>query len=133
MGRYCALTAATGYLSAYSTLDTARKALAEQEADTEVDRLLDGFDTDLWSAATTPKEVREAADKLAAARYVRLSLAAVTSSLAPPEGSLTGTLEDEARGTLAGIGTRGWYRADDGTRVLRRDKTRGPRFGEIAR
>lgn len=134
MGRYCSIAHASGYLAAYaSTLNAARKAAAEAEADTFVDTLLDGFDTDLWSAATTPAEIRAAADKYASARFLRLDAAALNPTQAPGDDSYVRALEEEARAALGGIAGRGWYRADDGTRVYRRDKERSPRFAEIAR
>lgn len=132
MGRYCLLAHGTGYLAAYSTtLDATRRAAAEAEADTFVDTVLDGFDTDLWAAATTPKEIRVAADKYASARFLRLDSGRVNAVQSPDEDGLVAQLEREAKHTLESIAGRGWYRADDGTRVYRREKDRSPRFAEI--
>lgn len=49
----------------------------------------------------------------------------------PDEDGLVAQLEREAKHTLESIAGRGWYRADDGTRVQRREKDRSPRFAEI--
>lgn len=134
MGRYCSIAHASGYLAAFSTtLDAARKAQAEAEADTYVDTMLDGFDTDVWSSATTPKEIRHAADKLASARYLRLSDGAVNPSAGTVDGGFAEALEREARDAIGSIAGRGWYRSDEGLRVYRREKDRSPRFVEIIR
>lgn len=133
MARYCLLTAAAGYVGSYSALNSGRKTAAEAEADAFVDGFLDGFDTDLWTPTTTPTEIRQAADKYAAARYVRLELAALqsTRSADAVEGSAPAKLEAEAHNILAGIASRGWYRSDDGARVPRREPDRSPRFGTL--
>lgn len=136
MGRYCSITHGAGYLASFSTtLNAPRKAAAEAEADTFVDTKLDGFDTDLWAAATTPAEVRVAADKYASARFLRLHSATQNAAQSPEAAgeSLVERLEREAADALDGIAGRGWYRADDGTRVYRREKNRSPRFGDAVR
>lgn len=135
MGKFCLLTHAQGYLGAYSTtLDAGRKAQAEAEADNEVDDALDGFAVDLWTAATTPQSIRALADKLAAARFLRLAAAAI-NTVAAHDGdeSLPATLEREARAGLAAIKNRGWYRDDAGTMVRREDPTQSPWEAEIVR
>lgn len=135
--KYCTI-AQTGYLSGYSTtLDAGRRAAAEAEADAIVDRHLDGFATDPWTPATTPGEIRQAADKIATARFLRIEAAqhntVYTHEQEGERGSLPLRLEREGVETLEGISTRGWYRADDGSRVRREDPGRTPVFVEISR
>lgn len=126
-GKFCKIVAATGYLKGYATIVAATAVLAEREADAVVDNFLDGFDVDLWSAATTPQDVAQHAQKLAEGRYLRLFAAGINSVRThDSEGgeSLPGMLEREAREALGAIQSRGWYRADDGSRVVRREPER---------
>lgn len=138
-GKYCELAAGTGYLSGFATFsvgDAAHARAAEREADEVVDDHLDGFAVDLWTAETTPRSIRTAADKIASARFLRLQGAKLnTVATADQEGveSLPQRLEREGREVLAAIRDRGWYRADDGTRNLRDDPDRNPTACEIVR
>ena len=136
--KYCTIAHGSGYLSAYtSTLDAGRRAAAEAEADALVDRLLDGFATDAWTPATTPAEIRQAADKFAAGRFLRLEASKLsTVHIHEAEGggkTLPEKLEREAREDLEGIAARGWYRADDGSRVRRAEPGQAPFFAELSR
>jgi len=135
VGRYVTLAAGSGWLQKWTTAFTAPQSAAaldaEAEADAKVDELLVGFNKSAWPL-TVPPLVAIAAEKYAAARFLRRDFARSDTATAPDGKSLPAILEAEAIESLNLIAQQGYVVLPDGTTQKDEDGV-GSMFAEIRR